>query len=115
MRLSLFTSTFLKMFSGPLIWAVHFLTIYAFAALACARRFAHIEWLGTGVVAWAISLFSLLAIAAISLLAWRFSRSKKQDEAGFAYRTAIVLSGLSVVAIIWETVPVFLVPACEFS
>src|SRR3546814_15575902 len=58
--------------AGLLIWAAHFLLIYGFAALACARGFADVRLLGAGVVpliVGAATAVAILAVAAMLLLA----------------------------------------------
>src|SRR3546814_6226724 len=58
--------------AGRLIWAAHFLLIYGFAALACARGFADVRLLGAGVVpliVGAATAVAILAVAAMLLLA----------------------------------------------
>ena len=111
MKASAFTRSFLLIFSGPLIWAGHFLAVYVLAALACARGFAHIEWLGVGVTQWGISSLTLAAIAAIASI---ILAQRKEDDpvSRFVAWTSLTLGGLSVLAIVWEALPAYLVPTC---
>lgn len=109
-----FDSTILRLFSGPLIWAAHFLAIYGFAGLACARRLQYAEWLGIGVVTWAVGALTLAAVAAVLLPGARADyRQTPRDSAGFIRWTGAALGLLSVLAIAWEALPVLLVPACK--
>lgn len=105
-----FTRSFLLLFSAPLVWAVHFLAIYAWTAVLCERP----EWRAERLIPWGVVLASAAAIgviAAINLRAW--SRRKEPDgNAGFVQMTAAALGLLIVIAIVWETLPVFLVPVC---
>lgn len=111
MTASPFTRTVLLIFSGPLVWAAHFLAVYVLAALACARRFAHVEWLGRGVTQWGISLLTLAAVAAILGLIL-FQHRRRLDSSRFVQQMTLALGLLSVMAIVWEALPAFVVPAC---
>lgn len=108
-----FTRAFLLMLSCPLIWAAHFFVIYVVTALACARRFAHIEWMGVGVVPWSIAVATLAALAAIAAICREGMRGDfAQDSTDFARWSTVALGALSAVAIVWEAIPAFIVPAC---
>ena len=104
-----FTRTTLRMFSGVIIWAVHFTAIYAFVALACARGFAQAQWLGASVVVWAVSAATIVAVAAI--LAMLVPALRAAGHAFEDWMTAAV-AALALVAIVFETLPVVMVPAC---
>jgi hypothetical protein len=108
MTASPFTRAFLLMFSGPIIWAGHFLSVYVLAALACARSFAHIEWFGVAVPQWGIGLITAMAIAAILLV----QRRRGEPVTPFVGWTTSTLGWLSALAIVWAAVPAYLVPAC---
>ena len=113
MKASPFTRNFLLMFSGPLIWAVHFLAIYGFTGILCARPPVTTNWLGHGVAVWAITAASLLALAAMAAV---FLLAKPRDAAQvnlvFVRWMSASLSLLSATAVIWEALAVFLVPVC---
>jgi hypothetical protein len=105
------------MLSGLMIWAAHFLLIYVFTALACARRFADLSWLGIGVVPWVIGAATLAATAATLVvigLAVRDTRSStsRNNTSSFVPWMTAALGGLALMAILWEALPVLLVPAC---
>src|SRR3546814_11085129 len=104
--------------AGRLIWAAHFLLIYGFAALACARGFADVRLLGAGVVpliVGAATAVAILAVAAMLLLALLGPGKENAAARGgprfLRWMTALV-SGLSLVAIVWTGLPVLLLPAC---
>ena len=108
-----FTRTFLLMFSGPLIWAAHFLFIYVLNGVVCARPTAQVGWFGIGATSWGINVASIVAIGAIGAIQLRIkARQTAADNPDFVAWMTATLSLLSVIAIIWETLPVFLVPAC---
>ena len=105
----------MRVFSGPLIWAAHLFALYAFTALACARRFADLSWLGVGVVPWAISGATVVAAAATLLairLALRDRRRSNGNASHFLHWLTAALGGLALLGILWEALPALLVPAC---
>ncbi len=118
MAVSRFTHATFRMLSGLMIWAAHFLGIYIFTALACARRFAEASWLGIGVVPWVIGTATLAAAAAtlvvigLAVRDTRFSTSRNNTSSFVPWMTA-AFGGLALVAILWEALPVLLVPTCE--
>lgn len=112
MRMSPFTYNFLLLFAGPIVWAIHFLVIYGFIGILCARAAAGTSWLGTGIATWVIAGAGLLAIATIAACLAIKPRDASPDTHGFVRWVAIGLGLLAIVAIAWETVTVFLVPAC---
>jgi hypothetical protein len=123
MNVSYFTRTFLLIFSGPIIWAAHFVAIYGFTGVACARALHRIEWLGIGAVSWFIGISGLLALAAIAAIAVIASRNGKRqvqsddrglpaDQHAFIGSITIMLGLLAAIAVIWESLPVLMVPVC---
>jgi hypothetical protein len=99
----------LRMLSGALIWAVHFMAIYGFTALACARGFAAAQWLGIGVVAWAIGAATLVALVAIAAV---IASTRTAPVIGFTEWITAGVAALAMVAIAWEALPAIMVPAC---
>lgn len=115
MRVARFVSTTLFVFSGPLVWAAHFVGIYAFTAIACARRFAEATWLGIGVVQWAIGGATLIAVGvtlATMLAAARQARRGADEVWGFIYWMTIAFGALTLIAVLWEAMPALIVPTC---
>lgn len=103
-----FLRTALLIGTGPIVWAGHFLLIYGVTGVICARPPVRQEWLVTGIGT--ATIVALVMIAGVLL----WSRRTRDDPAagGFVRRTAESLGLLSGIAVVWETVPVFLVPAC---
>lgn len=101
------------MFSGPIIWAIHFAFIYGFNGIMCARPFLKQEWAGLSLAGWAIVLSSAAALLAIGWFSVRGLRSDMDIHSKeFARWMTIGLSLLSAFAVILEAIPVFLVPEC---
>jgi hypothetical protein len=91
--------TALRIAYGPLLWALHFGVLYGFNALACARGFPHaVPWVA------AAATVALGAVAALLLV-----RSMKSD---FIDWLTAALAGVALLAILWQALPVLLVPAC---
>ncbi len=115
-----FIGKMLLMMGGLLVWGAHFTVIYGFNALACARRFAHLEILGLGIVPLVIgaativaltSAGALLAVAVYRRGPFRISANGGSSEPFMRY-TTIALAALSVVAIAWNALPAYIVWPC---
>lgn len=108
-----FTRVFLLMLSGPLIWAGHFLFVYSFTGIVCSRPAVHTEWIGMSMAVWVIGFAALLSIAAIGAIYLKMKKSvPAAGDPRFVPVMTCMLALLSVVAIVWETLPVFLMPTC---
>lgn len=117
-----------SLIAGPLVWSVHFLAIYVFTALACARGFFEVELLGIGIVPLVGSLLSLVAIALIAdalYISWRRWRGPPGDAAPplddmdpasarrFMAYAGLLLSAIALIATIWQTLPVYFFASCR--
>ncbi|MGZ8972715.1 hypothetical protein [Methylomagnum sp.] len=109
-----FTLEILRMLSGPIVWGAHFLFVYVFSALAVARQFHGVSWLGAGLVSWAVGLATVLAVAAIVALvfpAWRRVRERPgHGTAAFLSWMTVAFGGLALLAVLWVALPVLLIP-----
>lgn len=104
---------FVPLLAGPLVWAAHFLFIYAFNGVLCARPGLGGSWLGIALPSWGIGIAGMLALAAIGRLYLRLGvRPSASGNRRFLRSVAGALSLLSAVAVIWQTLPVLLVPGC---
>jgi hypothetical protein len=99
-------------FGAPVVWAAHFGTLYAANALACARDFA-------ASVSATAAIATLLA-AGIIVMFWRIGADEPRGAAGEDRSTNTMLrflsrwlGGLSLLAILWTAVPVFLIEPCR--
>lgn len=113
-----FTRAILWVLSGLIVWSVHFLIVYPFNALACARGFATARVFDVDVVPFTIlcvTIAALVLIAAVLSLSARegMRTANEADAPGrFLQRLALGIGALSAVAIILETVPVMMIPPC---
>lgn len=105
-----------RLWVAPLVWAAHFLAIYAFTALACARKDTA-GWFGVGTVPWFVSAATLVAAAVLLLtigIAVHDGRrsASSPEPSPFVHWLTAAIAGLVLLAVVWETLPVLLVPAC---
>lgn len=104
----------LRIFVGPGIWFAHFVALYGAEALICTPPTGSsraMVW--TGVVATA------LALAALVIFALTLWRERVPDEAphehtgaAFLLATPLLLTILSILAVIWTALPTAALSAC---
>lgn len=99
---------------GFFVWAVHFLTVYVAAALACVLGLA-----AAGADSHTIFRVSLtvLTVAAAAVVVWHGLRRYRQRHAGGGDEVfrALVAAGsdaIALVAVGWQLFPIWLVPVC---
>ena len=118
---------------GPIVWTVHFLVLYITAAIACAHGVFHEELLGIRIVpliGGAATLVAVLLILDALVLSWRRWRSGPFDgEAApqlpphdasdvasrrrFMAYAGVLLSGLSLIAVVWQALPLVFFASCR--
>jgi len=90
--------------SGAAVWALHFASVYGFAALACARGF-------TRAIPWTIgALSAAAALIALALVVHGYARRGQ-----FEHWLAATVAGMVVVAIAFETLPLVWFARCGGS
>ncbi|MNX43745.1 hypothetical protein D3C86_742060 [compost metagenome] len=110
-----FGTDLMFLIAGPAIWMAHFLAIYIVNALGCARPRSALALpaLGLPLSSWLILAGTALALAAMAIIAARQAeRVRKFGLDTFHLWLTGALCLLSALAVIWQTVPVFLVAAC---
>lgn len=117
---------------GPMVWVVHFLTVYITAAIACAHGFFHDELLGIRVVpliGGVATLVALVLIVDALALSWRRWRGRPSggeaaplpphDGADVASRrrfmayAGVLLSGIALIATVWQSLPLVFFASCR--
>ena len=89
--------------SGVIVWAIHFVAIYGYTGLACARAMERS-------VPWAVGGATLIAAtAALAILA----RAMRTAGRSFESWMAAGIAALALIAILWETLPVMILPVCR--
>jgi uncharacterized membrane protein YhaH (DUF805 family) len=118
--------------AGPLVWTAHFLALYIFTAIACAQGFFHDEVLGVRVVLLVGGAITVLAVALIVdgiVISWRRWRERGADGAPaplpphdsndpsssrrFIAYAGLLLSGIALIATVWETLPILFYGSCR--
>lgn len=117
---------------APTVWALHFLFIYIFAAVLCAKApdgadvLLGLDAVRLGVLV--ATLVALAAIAAAGTLSWRRWRhgatadqthpfavhdaDTVESRRRFMAYSAVLLAGLSIVAVIYQALPALLIATC---
>ena len=96
-----FALTALRISAGVIIWVLHFMAIYGITALACARGMT-----GLVVPAIAVSTIAAGALAITVIVAgWRRRES-------FEHWLSATIGGLALLAIVFEALPVLILPVC---
>lgn len=111
MRLPVFTHDILLLFAGPLVWAIHFVAIYALHGIACARPVAA-AGPGATVVAWALAALGLASLVLLGAWLRRTPRSETAESRRFVRWMSLALGVLASLAIAWETMALLFVQAC---
>jgi hypothetical protein len=102
--------------SGMIAWAAQFTVIYGVTSIACERGYGDASWFG--IVPLTIIVTTLLALSSTGFVLLRAVRERRHGGAEadptdrFLNETTLVVSGLSLVAILWQGLPALIVPAC---
>ena len=103
-------SELLRVFTGPLVWFAHFVIAYGTEAILCTPA-AGAPRLMTGLLA----IATALAFAALGAFAWSMMprhRAPATEDAAFLRVVALALAALSLLGVIWTTLPALSLPAC---
>ena len=105
---------FLRVLIAPAIWFTHFSVLYAAEALICigppGNRGTTMGW--TFFLATAAALTSLAILAAGILRAGNTTPPTANQESTWFPRVSVLLTLLSVLAVIWTVLPTLILPAC---
>jgi divalent metal cation (Fe/Co/Zn/Cd) transporter len=106
------------MLAGLLAWAVQFTVIYGATSTLCGREWADTTVLGVGLVQAVVLVTTCAALIATALaLAWSFRTFRRPNEQAppadlFMSQVGALTGGLSLIAILWQGLPAFILPAC---
>jgi hypothetical protein len=110
---------------GPLVvWATHFMLCYITVALWCGRVAGRLGPLGTARIA--IGAYTIAALAIVAAIAWLGYRAHRlgsgepphdadspEDRHRFLGLASLLISGLSVVAIVYSAMTVVFIGSCQ--
>ena len=113
------TAQVLLTLGGMVAWVVQFTVIYGATSTLCGRGWADATVLGVGVIHFTILATTLAALAATAILLIASLREERQQRDqpasatdSFLSQAGVLINGLSLVAIVWNGVPAFILPAC---
>lgn len=112
------TGQVMLMLAGFIAWAVQFTLIYGATSTLCGREWAGVKILGMGsvqaiILATTVAAFAAAAIAlAWSLRAHGRTRGETDTADRFMGHTGTLVNGFSVLVILWQGIPAFILPAC---
>lgn len=88
------------------LWAAQFAFGYGWAAAACHAGFA---------AAWVRGPIALAGAATALPVAWLLWRACRSRDEGLLAAVRALAALLALVGIVWQTAPVFLLPACRWA
>jgi len=112
-----FTPTTLLITGGLLIWMTNFMFVYVFAAVACARGFAHLRLVSLPIIPVVTTVATLLAgavtIGLVRQGVKRLGAPAGDEHTRFIGFVTLATSGIALVALILLALPPLLVVACD--
>lgn len=100
---------------GPIVWAVYFLLYYGLSGLACAPPVTPESDALLRAAGIALSAAAAILIGGFTL--WRGAslgrlQAPDRDNEPFLMEIALALALLSLLAVIWNAIPIWMFPAC---
>lgn len=84
---------------GLIVWAAHFVAIYAIASV----------FPGQAIARWLVLAASAAAIGANTAILWSTSARRNDPLDGWARKTGRAGAALSLLAVVWQTAPAVLI------
>ena len=106
-------SDLLLALTGPIVWAGHFFSLYLTEALLCSTPAlaagAQVRWIGAG-----LTFIALGGLVAFALRHRHDFHLFAGDAAGASAALSFAgpLTIVSILAVLWTSLPLFLLPAC---
>ena len=92
-----FARTAIRMWSGAIVWALHFAAIYSVTALACARGYAQTRFFDIEIVTLAVLGATLIAFVAVLAIV---RRARRADGESFESWLTATVAGLAAIGIV---------------
>ncbi len=112
-----------RLIGAPILWSLHFLFCYVYAAIRCAKGGPLAPLDDVRLVIAIVTLLALAAVALGGIDAWRQTRiagdspphaqSTVEDRHRFLSFAELLLAGLSFVAIVYTAIPAFVFADCR--
>jgi hypothetical protein len=104
---------------GPVIWTVHLATTYVVQSTLCAFGVSAGAIAGIDPVFWTVAIATAMALAVLAASTWglvpamrRMQSAEERAATRFFERTALFLSLLAGIGILWSGVTVLVVHPC---
>lgn len=105
------------------VWALHLVVVYSLQGVTCGEDLANPRLAGLHTLTWWLLALTAAAFAALAWMGVRALRARRVSEDDrsspllasrrrFAATLTALLSALSVVAVLFTTIPVLLLPGC---
>jgi hypothetical protein len=113
-----FPAAILRLIAPLIVWTLHLSVLYGGTALACARGFDGDRVFGLPILSFGIGTATVIALGGVGYLMARAYLTLGPGSNGdwptrrFVSWLTLTAGALAIVAIIWEAVPVLIVPAC---
>ena len=112
-----FAPTTFLITGGLLLWTAVFAFLYIFAAVACARRFAHVDIVGLPLIPTvSVAVCALGSTVNLYLVrrGWRdYRRTALDEHSRFLGFVTLATSALGLVALLMLALPPLLIEACN--
>jgi hypothetical protein len=103
-----------RLTAGFVVWGLHFLVVYVFAAVACAGGLAGQQLLGMGIIPTVTLAATVIALAANAVIAASNLPGRRPDGLSSFVRWFTIATALgSSVAVLLNAVPVLLLQDCR--
>lgn len=112
--------TSLLLLAGPIIWGLHFGTVYFAQSMLCAHGLSDVRIAGVGIVPLIVFVATLIALAGLGAAVLLSSTTQPGQSDSwwspaddrFRRRVTLVLALLSAFGILWAGATIAVVPAC---
>jgi len=113
MRKCSVAAIFLYMAVGVVVWAAAFSAAYGWTAVNCAREVDGTGQAGLSAGLAAIGAVSMLALFGFLLLVRARRPRGPQGPVLFIESVAVTTAGIGAVAVLWNFLPVLIIPGCS--
>jgi len=103
----------LRLFVGPVVWFLHLALLYGAEALICTPPVGSgraMMWLGISA-----TIAALGTLVFLDTVPRADDRSREHTGAAYLHNTTRLLAFLSAIGVIWNGLPVALVPVCVLA